>query len=296
MSRPLPPLNAVRAFEAASRHLSFSRAAEELGVTQGAISKHVISLEDFIGAQVFQRSPTGLSLTQEGYTLMEALRPAFAMMSDAFSHYHRKPPRSSICRIATLASFASQFLVPRLPEFRQAYPDIEIEFITSVRLVDLTREEADLGVRYGLGEYEGLVSSRLVKGMLMPVCAPSVLKSNGGDLASLLATTRRIQTAGYNEWRDWSAIANIDIAATQPAYVIEDFLVAIKALTIGQGIGLLPHLLVQDQLASGELIQFSDTPLEIPHTFHLAHTTTSVRRPFVQTVVEWLRASLAHLN
>jgi LysR family glycine cleavage system transcriptional activator len=296
MSRPLPPLNAVRAFEAASRHLSFSRAAEELGVTQGAISKHVISLEDFIGAQVFQRSPTGLSLTQEGYTLMEALRPAFAMMSDAFSHYHRKPPRSSICRIATLASFASQFLVPRLPEFRQAYPDIEIEFITSVRLIDLTREEADLGVRYGLGEYEGLVSSRLVKGMLMPVCAPSVLKANGGDLASLLATTRRIQTAGYNEWRDWSAIANIDVSATQPAYVIEDFLVAIKALTIGQGIGLLPHLLVQDQLASGELVQFSDTPLEIPHTFHLAHTTASVRRPFVQTVVEWLRSSLAHLN
>lgn len=296
MSRPLPPLNAVRAFEAASRHLSFSRAAEELGVTQGAISKHVISLEDFIGAQVFHRSPTGLSLTQEGYTLMEALRPAFAMMSDAFNHYHRKPPRSNICRIATLASFASQFLVPRLPEFRQAYPDIEIEFITSVRLLDLTREEADLGVRYGLGEYEGLVSRPLVKGMLMPVCSPSVMKANGGDLASLLATTRRIQTAGYNEWRDWSRIANVDIAATQPAYVIEDFLVAIKALTTGQGIALLPHLLVQDQLASGELIQFSDTPLEIPHTFHLAHTTASVRRPFVQTVAEWLRSSLAHLN
>ena len=83
MTKPLPPLNAVRAFEVASRHLSFSRAAEELGVTQGAVSKHVISLEDYIGAQVFIRSPTGLSLTQEGYTLMEALRPAFAMMIDA---------------------------------------------------------------------------------------------------------------------------------------------------------------------------------------------------------------------
>lgn len=296
MSRPLPPLNAVRAFEAASRHLSFSRAAEELGVTQGAISKHVISLEDFIGAQVFLRSPTGLSLTQEGYTLMEALRPAFAMMSDAFSHYHRKPPRSNICRIATLASFASQFLVPRLPEFRQAYPDIEIEFITSVRLIDLTREEADLGVRYGLGEYEGLVSSQLVKGVLMPVCSPAVIQASDGNLTSLLTTARRIQTAGYNEWRDWSRIANIDISATQPAYVIEDFLVAIKALTTDQGLALLPHILVQDQLASGELVQFCDTPLEIEHTFHLAHTTASVRRPFVQTVVEWLRASLAHLN
>lgn len=296
MSRPLPPLNAVRAFVAASRHLSFSRAAEELGVTQGAISKHVISLEDFIGAQVFQRSPTGLSLTQEGYTLMEALRPAFAMMADAFSHYHRKPPRSSICRIATLASFAAQFLVPRLPDFREKYPDIEIEFITSVRLVDLTREEADIGIRYGLGQYEGLVSNQLVKGMLMPVCAPSVLEASGGDLDRLLANARRIQTAGYNEWRDWSRVADVDITATQPAYVIEDFLVCIKALVTGQGIALLPRLLVQDQLDSGELVQFNDKPLEIDHTFHIAHTTASARRPHVQAVIDWLRTSLAHLN
>jgi LysR family glycine cleavage system transcriptional activator len=296
MVKPLPPLNAVRAFEAASRHLNLSRAAEEPGVTQGAISKQVIALEDFIGAQLFQRSHTGLSLTQEGYTLMEALRPAFAMMSDAFAHYHRKPPRSNICRIATLASFASQFLVPRLPEFRAAHPDIEIEFITSVRLVDLTREEADLGVRYGLGQYEGLVSSRLVKGILTPVCSPAVFEAGSGDLERLLATTRRIQTAGYNEWRDWSRVANVDISATQQAYVIEDFLVAIKALTGGQGLGLLPHLLVQDLLASRELVQFSEIPLEIDHTFHIAHTSASVRRPFVQTVVGWLQSSLAHLN
>lgn len=296
MSRPLPPLNAVRAFEAASRHLSFSRAAEELGVTQGAISKHVISLEDFIGAQVFVRSPTGLSLTQEGYTLMEALRPAFAMMSDAFSHYHRKPPRSQICRIATLASFASQFLVPRLPEFRRLHPDIEIEFITSVRLIDLTKEEADLAVRYGLGQYEGLVSNRLVKGHLVPVCSPAVFKEHDGDVSTLISRVRRIQTAGFNEWRDWSAAANMDISETQPAYVIEDFLVAIKALVTNQGLALLPRLLVQDQINSGELVQFCATPLETDHTFHIAHTVASARRAFVQTVVEWLRTSMAHLN
>lgn len=296
MSRPLPPLNAVRAFEAASRHLSFSRAAEELGVTQGAISKHVISLEDFIGAQVFVRSPTGLSLTQEGYTLMEALRPAFAMMSDAFNHYHRKPPRAQICRIATLASFASQFLVPRLPEFRKKYPDIEIEFITSVRLVDLTKEEADIGVRYGLGHYEGLVSNRLVKGELAPVCSPAVFKAHDGDVTRLLAGARRIQTAGFNEWRDWSAAASIDISQTQPAYVIEDFLVALKALLTHQGIALLPRLLVQDQIDAGDLVEFCNVPVETEHTFHIAHTVASVRRPFVQNVVEWLRTSMAHLN
>lgn len=296
MSRSLPPLNAVRAFETAARHLSFSRAAEELGVTQGAISKHVIALEDFIGAQVFVRSPTGLSLTQEGYTLMEALRPAFAMMTDAFAHYHRRPPRSNTCRIATLASFASQFLVPKLPEFYAKHPDIGIEFITSVRLVDLTREEADIGVRYGLGQYEGLVSTPLVKGALAPVCSPAVLAEAGGDVERLIASVRRIQTAGYNEWRDWSAAAGVDISATQPAWVIEDFLVAIRAVTGGQGLALLPRILVQEELATGQLIEFSPTRLELEHTFHVAHTSASIRRPFVQTVVDWLRGSLAHLN
>lgn len=296
MARPLPPLNAVRAFETASRHLSFSRAAEELGVTQGAISKHVIALEDFIGAQVFVRSPNGLSLTQEGYTLMEALRPAFAMMSDAFAHYHRRSPRSNVCRIATIASFASQFLVPRLPDFRAQHPDIEIEFITSIRLVDLEREEADIAVRYGLGQYKGLVSTRLVKGILAPVCSPALLERHGTDLQALLSCTRRIQTAGYNEWRDWSAAAGVDLGATAPAYVIEDFLVAIKALVTGQGLALLPQILVRDQIDSGELVQFCPIPLEVEHTYHIAHTAASARRPFVQDVVSWLQKSAAHLN
>lgn len=296
MSRSLPPLNAVRAFETASRHLSFSRAAEELGVTQGAISKHVIALEDFIGAQVFVRSPTGLSLTQEGYTLMEALRPAFAMMTDAFSHYHRRPPRSNKCRIATLASFASQFLVPRLPEFHAQHPDIEVEFITSTRLVDLTREEADIAVRYGLGQYEGLTSQRLVKGVLVPVCAPDVFERHAGDAISLLDNCRRIQSAGYNEWRDWSTVTGYDFSNSQPAWVIEDFLVAIKAVASGQGFALLPRILVHDELASGALIEFCPTRLDVDHTYHLAHTAASVRRPYVQAVCDWLKTSLVHLN
>jgi LysR family transcriptional regulator, glycine cleavage system transcriptional activator len=296
MARPLPPLNSIRAFECASRHLSFSRAAEELGVTQGAVSKHVIALEDFIGAQVFVRAPSGLSLTQEGYTLMEALRPAFAMMSDAFALYHRRSPRSNVCRIATLASFAAQVLVPRLPAFREKHPDIEIEFITSVRLVDLEREEADLAVRYGLGEYKGLASTRLVPGTLAPVCAPELLLKSNGDLKDLLASSRRIQTAGYNEWRDWLDLAGVDVSQLQPAYVIEDFLVAIQAVRMGQGLALLPRILVQDQVDRGELATFSMTPLEVEHTYHIAHTAASVRRPFVKCVVDWLQEEAAHLN
>jgi LysR family glycine cleavage system transcriptional activator len=149
MVKPLPPLNAVRAFEAASRHLNLSRAAEELGVTQGAISKQVIALEDFIGVQLFVREPGGLRLTNEGGSLKEAIAPAFTTLSEAFSRYSRRSPRSNVVRISTTASFASQFIVPRLQLFRDNFPDIDLEFITTIRLVDLAREEFDIAVRAG---------------------------------------------------------------------------------------------------------------------------------------------------
>lgn len=293
MSRGLPPLNAVRAFEAASRHLNLSRAAEELGVTQGAISKQVSSLEDFIGAQLFERTPAGLSLTQEGYTLKEALMPAFAMLGEAFVRYSRRPPRSTICRISTTASFAGQFLVPRLPAFRQRRPDIEIEFITSIRLVDLAREEVDIGIRYGLGEYDGLVSARLTDGVLAPVGRPDLVKKFKGDLHGLLNSCLRIQTAGFNEWRAFGEQANLPPELAAPNYVIEDFLVALKAVLTGQGLVLLPEILVRDQIKSGELALFSDKRVTTAHTFHLAHTTAAVRRPAVQDVIAWLRAEAA---
>src|SRR5579871_2921491 len=150
MNRALPPLNSIRAFEVAARHLNLTRAAEELGVTQGAISKQIISLEDYIGAQLFEREPGGLRLTNEGGSLKEAIQPAFIMLAEAFMRYSRRPPRSNVIRISTTSSLASQFLVPRLAEFRRAHPDVELEFMTTHRLVDLAREEFDLAVRYGV--------------------------------------------------------------------------------------------------------------------------------------------------
>lgn len=290
MTRPLPPLNAVRAFEAAARHLSFSRAAEELGVTQGAISKQIVALEDNIGSQLFERDPNGISLTQEGYTLKEALVPAFAQIADAFAHYSRRPPRTPICRISTTASFAAQFLAPRLDAFKEAHPDIGIEFITSIRLVDLTKEEIDVAVRYGPGEYEGLVTTRLVEGALTPICRPDLLQRARGDLPKLLRSQRRIQSAGFNEWREFASQAGIDPELTAPNFVMEDFLVCLKAVLSGQGLAILPDILVRDQLRTGELARFSPVSVATEHTFHIAHTTTAGKRPHVQDVISWLKA------
>jgi DNA-binding transcriptional LysR family regulator len=293
MTKPLPPLNAVRAFEVASRHLNLSRAAEELGVTQGAISKQVIALEDIIGVQLFVREPGGLRLTNEGGSLKEAILPAFAMLTEAFSRYSRRSPRSNVVRISTTVAFASEVLVPRMAAFRQSHPAIELEFMTSERLVDLQREEFDFVVRYGVGDWEGVIATKLGEGQLAPVCSPEVWKRAGEDLKTLLAGTPRIRSAVFDEWRLWAEREG-DVCEMAPLpIVIENFLVAQRAAETGQGVALLPELMVRNAVSRGDLVIVSPVRLENDYTFFLAHTLVSAKRPIVQEVMTWLKAELA---
>ncbi|MFT3725382.1 MAG: LysR substrate-binding domain-containing protein [Hyphomonadaceae bacterium] len=291
--KPLPPLNAVRAFEAASRHLNLSRAADELGVTQGAISKQVIALEDFIGVQLFYREPSGLRLTNEGGSLKEAIEPAFTTLSEAFSRYSRRSPRSNVVRISTTASFASQFLVPRLGVFRDRFPGVELEFLTTIRLVDLNREEFDIAVRYGGGQYEGVISTPLGQPELLSVCTPQVMQQGGNNLTSLLAKTRRIQCSAYNEWRDWSDLAKFDLSAAPPTIVIEEFQVALMAALSHQGLALLPEILVRNHINKGDLVAFSPVRVRTDYNFHIVHTPNAHRRPTVPDVIAWLKGEAA---
>lgn len=290
MVKPLPPLNAVRAFEAASRHLNLSRAAEELGVTQGAISKQVIALEDFIGVQLFVREPGGLRLTNEGGSLKEAIAPAFTTLSEAFSRYSRRSPRSNVVRISTTASFASQFIVPRLQIFRDSFPDIDLEFITTIRLVDLAREEFDIAVRYGPGQWDGVVSTPVSEAVLLPVCTPQVLERGGGTLLGLLTAARRIQCAVHNEWRDWAEIEKFDLTRVPATMVIEEFQVALTAALANQGLALLPEILVRDRIKRGELVTFSQARVKTEYNFFIVHTPNAPRRSVVPRVIEWLKA------
>ena len=179
MPNPLPPLNAVRVFEAAARHLNFARTAEELGVTSSAVSKQIGILEDYIGGQLFERSNTGLVLTLEGRELKHSLEPAFEMLASSFQRYSRRPPRSTKFRLATVASFAAEFLVPRLNRFEAHFADVELEILTSDRLLDLSREEVDLSVRYGPGDWPGVVSHKLSSGLLLPVCKGTACPGSG---------------------------------------------------------------------------------------------------------------------
>lgn len=297
MVRPLPPLNAVRAFEAAARHLNLSRAAEELGVTPGAVSKQVLSLEDFIGARLFERLPDGLALTLEGRELQESATPAFEMLGGAFQRFSRRPPRSSVLRLATVASFASQFLVPRLNAFETQMPDVELEILTSDRVTDLAKEEIDLSVRFGAGEWDGLISSELLPGKLIPVCAPGHLTAGSGtsssetDLAAVLTSTRMIQIFPNNEWRNWAEATGTDLPHDARPFVMEHFLVALEAVIAGQGVALLPDIIARGKLAEGSLEQFSDA-IEWHHSFYLAYLPNAERQPILRNAISWLRSEV----
>jgi len=250
----------------------------------------VIALEDFIGAQLFIREPGGLRLTNEGGSLKEAIEPAFTMLSEAFSRYSRRPPRSNVCRISTTASFASQFLVPRLGMFRDRFPGLDLEFLTTIRLVDLSREEFDIAVRYGGGQYDGVISTPLCEPALLPVCTPQVLCEGGEDLPSLLASIRRIQCSAYNEWRDWADIEKFDLSCALPTIVIEEFQVAAMAVLAHQGLALLPEILVRDRIKAGELVTFSKARVRTDYNFYIVHTPNAHRRPMVPEVIAWLKS------
>ena len=289
--RPLPPLNAVRAFEVAARHLSFSRAAEELGVTPGAVSKQVLALEDFIGARLFERLHDGLAPTLEGRELAESLTPAFELMAGAFQRFSRRPPRSNVFRLSTVASLASQFIVPRLDRFEAELPEIELEILTSDRLADLAREEIDLSIRFGAGAWDGLVSHELAPGRLTPVCTPDLLAHHDdGNVATLLGATRLIRVFPNNEWLVWAEANGATLPDPAPAVmVMEHFLVAMQAVMAGQGAALLPEIIVHDQIAKGGLARFA-APIDWGQTFYLTHLPNADRRPVLRDVMDWLTA------
>ncbi|MEL7022647.1 MAG: LysR substrate-binding domain-containing protein [Pseudomonadota bacterium] len=259
MAAKLPPLNAVRAFEACARHLSFSRAADELSVTHSAVSKQVAALEDFIGEQLFDRSGSQVALTDEGRRLRDVVQPAFASLTQAFSQHRRSAPSNTVLRVATVASFAALVLMPMKPEFDRALPDLPLEISTSDRPLDLTKASVDFAIRYGGGNWPGLVSEPLVPGNLVGVVA----RARSADVRSMPT----IQTFASNEWD------RIAVAARPRGgpLLLEHFIVALSAVREGLGVALLPDILVQKFLTDGELVYagFEDIPWH--DTFHLAY-------------------------
>jgi LysR family glycine cleavage system transcriptional activator len=288
----MPPLNWLRAFEAAARHLSLTRAAEELNVTQAAVSRHVKALEERLAMPLFIRSHSGLVLTDAGQLYFPRVRAAFDLLDTAtrelFSH-----GRQGALVVRVPSSFSIQWLVPRLDGFYARHPDIEIRLTALDQRGEITDEGVDMEVRYGDGRWAGLEALLLMKETVFPVCSPELLRGEHplrgpADLArySLLHVT------GYPDYREdwplWLREAGVDDLPMQQGHAFDQSVMAVQAAVNGQGVALGRSPLVALDLAGGRLVAPFDIVLQGVGGYWVVYSPAAVERPKIVAFRDWL--------
>ncbi len=293
MTRPLPPLNALKAFESAGRHLSFTKAAAELNVTPAAISHQVKALEERLGVRLFRRMTRALRLTEAGQAALPALGQGFDKLALGVEQM-RAHCESGVLTISVSPSFGAMWLVPRLEAFRVRHPEIEIRLDGTDRLVDLARDDADVAIRYGPGGYDEVRVDRLFGQVNTPVCSPALLRGEHplrrpGDLRhhTLLHIEWKDAEASWRMWLLAAGLPDID-PARGPRFTMETM--AVQAALDGQGVALVGDILVADDLAAGRLVRPFDPRLSTPLTFayYLLSAKDSAEQPKVAAFRDWL--------
>lgn len=289
MSRRLPPLNALRAFEVAARHNSFTGAASELRVSHAAVSRHVRSLEARLGVPLFNRVKRGVALTTAGAGYLREISAAFDAIAEATDKL-ADPGRAQV-RVSVHPAFAARWLIRRLDGFRKAYPTCDVVLDATPRLVDLGRDEADLSIRNGEGEWPGVACELLARSRLYPVGAPELLRRRRRSVtpAQLKSYLLLHDEDGATTWRRWFAAAGLaDTEIEGGCYLLETNL-AIDAAIAGQGVALADDFLVAADLDAGRLVRFCEVALRAPDCdFHLLSLENSRRRRPVAAFRNWL--------
>jgi len=289
MPRHLPPLNALRAFEAAARHLSFTRAAEQLHVTHAAISHQVKSLEAYLGVKLFRRLTREIRLTEAAKAYLPVVRDAFdniAAATEQLAVDERQGPLT----VSVVPSFGTRWLVPRLAAFAAAHPEIEVWPVIAAELVDFSRSEVDLAIRHGRGGWTGLVEHCIFTEDLLPVCAPELREDEqlgrAGDLArhTLLHVGPR-----HKDWPRWLAAAGVSRAVDAdrgPRF--PTLALAIDAAIAGAGVAIVDPRLVAEDIKRGRLV--APFALKVPSesAYYLVYPETSANNPKIAAFRQWL--------
>jgi LysR family transcriptional regulator, glycine cleavage system transcriptional activator len=290
--RTLPPLNAVRAFEAAARHGSFKQAADELGVTQGAVSRQIHLLEEWLGApELFRRLRRGVALTPDGEALLAEFAPALDRISIAARQHRARQggPMPATLRVNALSTFSLRWLLPRLSRFRGEHPGIEVRLTTSNLPVDALAEEYDVVIRGGPDTFHGFVAYPVVAERRLPVCSPGLLQQHGlATIADLERHTLLHVATMPRLWHDW--LTEAGFSGLQPASVLtlDHFYLSIQAALDGLGVAMGPTALVSDDLAAGRLLApFPDVSLPA-RTYFAYLPQAGPANPASTAFCEWL--------
>lgn len=290
MARRLPPLTALRAFEAAARHLSFTRAAAELHVTQTAISHQIKTLEAHLGLRLFRRLPRALLLTEEGQTYLPAVRAAFDQIAAATERLTTSGSGGTLT-VSVLPSFAAKWLVPRLGRFRADHPEIDLRISATWHLVDFAREDVDLAIRLGRGVYPGLHVDRLLGEETFPVCSPALIGGSRPLKAPAdLGKHTLLHDDATRTWRLWLEVAGVSDVDPERGPIFNDSSMLLQAAIDGQGVALGRSALVAADLAAGRLVKPFDVVLPFDLAYYLVCPEASADRPKIVAFRDWLLA------
>jgi len=287
MSKRLPPVSALRGFEAAGRLGSFSKAAEELAMSQSAVSHQIKSLEDFLGQPLFKRINRSAVLTDAGYDLLGTVEACLRQLEDGVRRLEQyKKPGQVIVSVSH--AFASRWLLPRLPQFRAQHPDLDVWLYTTDQPMDFERQEVDLSIWLGDGKWPGLEVTKLFEEDLMPLCAPPLLNGRRLEQPGELLDFTLLHDERREDWRSWFAKAGV--AATPPVAGpnFSDSGLLLQAAADGQGMALGSLLLAADDLREGRLVVAYDLPLKSKLSYYTVCADRNLARPMIRSFHDWL--------
>jgi LysR family glycine cleavage system transcriptional activator len=291
MPRRLPPLNALKAFEAAARHQSFTKAAAELAVTQGAVSHQVKALEATLRVRLFHRVRRRLVITEAGRAYLEVVRDAFDRLAMGTERLQRRQNAGTLT-VTTSPDFAAKWLVHRLGRFAEAHPDIDLRVSASMHHVDFAQEDVDMAVRHGDGHWPGLHVTRLyAEEQLFPVCSPRLVR--GGLRAP--ADLRRHTLLHVNDrrlWTRWLAHAGVTDAMPEGP-ILNHMSLALDAAAEGQGVAMARTALAAWDLAAGRLVRPFAPALDADFGYWIVCSRASADLPKIATLRAWLLAEAA---
>lgn len=286
MAFRLPPLNTLRFFEAAGRHLSFKLAAEELEVTPSAVSHGIQSLEDWLGVSLFARTSRGLALTDAGQDYLPSVREALTVLSNATDRVPDRPPRRSLA-ISVAPTFGARLLLPRLPAFRELYPEVTVHIDTTHTRVEFPRDGADIAIRLGTGTWPDLTATHLLAEELVPVCSPELL-SKLGPVTSLCDAPLIHITTVSQDWAAWARAAKRDAIECERGLMVDTIQMAIDAAVQGLGVAIGRLPLVGPELSTGRLVRFCGPCVKADTAYWLVGPRETMIRPEIVTFRDWL--------
>lgn len=290
--RFLPPMTVLAAFEAAARRHSFTAAAEELNLTQSAVSRQIRSLEDTLGADLFVRERQTVRLTAAGETYAQEIRRALQLIATATLGF-RANPQGGTLNLAILPTFGTRWLAPRLPKFLAVHPGVTINLTTRLAPFDFKVDQLDAAIHFGAPEWPGAQLDFLMKETVLPACSPAIRSQYKLKKPQDLLRAPLVHLVSRPDaWERWLQAAGVAFDEVH-GMLVDQFAVATQAAVAGMGVALLPTFLIEAELSRGDLVPAVDRPMESAGSYYLAWPIAREGYPPLQAFRRWIAAEAA---